>query len=173
MNQAYDNDMTADELLHLTNREGRHELVRGSLRTRKFADAIAGGIAAQIIGALLIAPYGRVYASAGFLIDRDPDTVRAPDAAFVRADRVVDTSGFFEGPPDVAFEVTSPGDTYSEIEEKTLDWLRAGVRAVVIVDPRTSSVRIHRTSGATNVTGAIEIDDVIPGWQLSLSEVFA
>ena len=137
-----------------------------------------GVIATQIIvslGAYVKAhALGRVYASeTGFRISRQPDTVRAPDAAFVRADRAVATRGFFEGPPDVAFEVTSPGDTYSEVEEKTLEWLRAGVRVVVIVDPRTSTVRIHRSAGATNVAEVIEIDDVIPGWKLALSEVFA
>jgi Uma2 family endonuclease len=117
---------------------------------------------------------GAVYASeAGFWISHKPDTVRASDAAFVRAERAIDTAGFFEGPPDIAFEVISPGDTYSEIEEKTLDWLHAGVRAVIVVDPRTESVRIHRASGATTVTDALEIDDILPGWRLSPSEVFA
>jgi Uma2 family endonuclease len=75
---------------------------------------------------------GAVYSpETGFRISRQPDTVRAPDAAFVRFERVTDTAGFFERPPDVAFEATSPGDTYSEIEEKTLDWLRAGVQDVI------------------------------------------
>jgi len=116
---------------------------------------------------------GTVYASeTGFRIGRSPDTVRAPDAAFVRTERVVDTRRFFEGPPDAAFEVVSPNDTYSEIEEKTLDWLRAGVRVVVIIDPRTRSARIHRREGATPVTDAIEIDDVVPGWKLSLASIF-
>ena len=135
-------------------------------------------VAAQIIASLVAHVkehrLGAVYASeGGFRISRQPDTVRAPDAAFVRAERVVDTASFFDGPPDVAFEVISPGDSYSEIEEKTLDWLRAGVRAVVVVDPRTESVRIHRIAGATSVAGVIEVDDIIPGWRLSLSEVFA
>ena len=49
------------------------------------------------------------------------------------------------------FEVISPRDTYSEIEEKTLDWLRAGVRAVIVIDPRTESVRVHRVAGAITV----------------------
>lgn len=99
--------------------------------------------------------------------------MRAPDAAFVRTERVVDTASFFDGPPDAAFEVISPGDTYTEIEEKTLDWLRAGVRTVVVVDPRTESVRVHRAAGATAVADVVEIDDVIPGWPLPLSELFA
>jgi Uma2 family endonuclease len=85
---------------------------------------------------------------------------------------VVDTDRFFEGPPDVAFEVVSPNDRYTEVEEKTLAWLSAGTSVVVIVDPRTRNVSIHRPSGATHVTDCIEIEDVIPGWKMQLSDVF-
>ncbi len=169
--------MTAGELLRLPDDGWRYELVRGELRKMSPSGARHARVAAQIIVSLGAyvkqRQLGAVYASeAGFRISRHPDTVRAPDAAFVRAERVVDTPGFFDGPPDAAFEVISPGDTYSEIEEKTLDWLRAGVRAVVVVDPRTESVRIHRPTGAASVTD-VEIDDVIPGWKLPLSEIFA
>ena len=170
--------MTADELQRLPDDGWRYELVQGELRKMSPSGARHSRVAAQIIGSLIAYlkdhPIGAVFASeGGFRISRSPDTVRAPDAAFVRSERVVDTVGFFEGPPDVAFEVTSPGDTYSEIEEKTLDWLRAGVLAVVIVDPRTSTVRVHRASGATNVAEAVELEEILPGWRLPLSEVFA
>jgi Uma2 family endonuclease len=170
--------MTADELLVLPDDGWRYELVRGELRKMSPSGARHGVVATEIIVSLgaYVKKHslGRVYSSeTGFKISRQPDTVRAPDAAFVRSERVVNTASFFDGPPDIAFEVTSPGDTYSEIEEKTLDWLRAGVRVVVVVDPRTASVRIHRSSGATTVNDVIEIEDVIPGWKLALSEVFS
>jgi Uma2 family endonuclease len=164
---------TADELLRLPDDGWRYELVRGELKRRPLAGALEGLIAARLITAVGRQRSGIVLAAAGFQISKNPDTVRAPDVAFVRSERVVDTVAFFDGPPDLAFEVTSPGDTYSGIEEKTLGWLRAGVRAVVVVDPRTASVRIHRSSGATTVNDVIEIEDVIPGWKLALSEVFA
>ncbi len=169
--------LTADELLRLPADEWRYELVRGELRKMSPSGARHGRVAAEIVGSLIAHVKrnrtGAVYSSeTGFRITRQPDTVRAPDAAFVRSERITDTAGFFEGPPDAAFEVTSPGDTYSEIEEKTRDWLRAGVQAVVIVDPRTKTVRVHRTNGAANLEDAIEIDDVIPGWRLSLAELF-
>jgi Uma2 family endonuclease len=116
---------------------------------------------------------GAVYSSeTGFRISREPDTVRAPDAAYVRSERVTATVGFFDGPPDAAFEVVSPGDTYTEIEQKTLASLRAGTKVVVIVDPRTKTARVHRTGSASNAEGVIEINDVIPGWRLSLAELF-
>ncbi|HVR39197.1 MAG TPA: Uma2 family endonuclease [Thermoanaerobaculia bacterium] len=169
--------MTADELLQLPDDGWRYELVHGELRKMSPTGADHGDVAAQIIISLGAhvnqKKLGKVYtAEAGFRISRNPDTVRAPDVAFVRAERVVKTPKYFEGPPDVAFEVVSPSDSYSDIEEKTLDWLRAGVRAVVIVDPRTKSVRLHRDARAVNVTDVLEIDDVIPGWRMALSEIF-
>jgi Uma2 family endonuclease len=169
--------MTADELLQLPDDGLRHELVRGELRTMSPSGAEHGSVAAEIIASLAAHvkahKLGKVYASeCGFRIERNPDTVRAPDAAFVRQERVVRTPRFFDGPPDVAFEVISPNDGYSEIEEKTLDWLRSGVKVVVIVDPRTRSARVHRPRGTESVSEVIEIDDVIPGWRLPLRDIF-
>ena len=169
--------MTADELLHLPSDGWRYELVEGELRKMSPSGARHGRVAAEIVWSLMAQMKrqrtGAIYSSeTGFRISRQPDTVRAPDAAFVRSERVTDATGFFEGPPDAAFEVVSPGDTYTEIEEKTLQWLRAGVRVVVVVDPRTKTVRVHRADSAMKVEDLIEIDDVIPGWRLSLAELF-
>lgn len=169
--------MTADELLRLPPDGWRYELVRGELKKMSPSGARHGRVAANLIASLLVHVkrnrLGVVYASeVGFRISRNPDTVRAPDAAFVRADRAVDTAAFFDGAPDAAFEVVSPNDSYTEIEEKTLEWLRAGVQVVIIADPRTRSIRVHRTSGASNVTDTVEIDDVIPGWRLPLADAF-
>jgi Uma2 family endonuclease len=169
--------MTADELLQMPDDGYRYELVRGELKRMSPAGARHGDVAAQIIislGAHVKARrLGKVYAAeTGFRIARNPDTVRAPDIAFVRAERVVNTSGFFEGAPDVAFEVVSPSDSYSEVDEKTTEWLRAGARVVVIVDPRTQRVNVHRAEGVTVGTNSISLDDVIPGWSMSQADVF-
>lgn len=140
------------------------------------------GIEHGAVAALIIASLGShvrehglgaVHASSGFCISRNPDTVLAPDAAFVRLERTVRTAGFFEGSPDAAFEVVSPDDLYTDVLEKTTEWLRAGTRTVVIVDPETKSARIHREGGDVDATEAIVIDDVIPGWRLPLAELFA
>jgi Uma2 family endonuclease len=169
--------MTADELFHLPDDGWRYELVRGELRKMSPAGADHGSVGAEIIASLVAHVkkhrLGKVYNSdTGFRISRDPDTIRAPDAAFVRAARAVATHRFFEGPPDVAFEVVSPNDRYTEIEEKTRDWLRAGVLAVVIVDPGAKSARVERRGGGAPVAEVIEIEDVLPGWKLPLAELF-
>jgi Uma2 family endonuclease len=168
---------TADELLRLPDDGYRHELVRGELRTMSPAGSRHGRIAARIIARLSShvdeRSLGTVYSSeTGFLIARDPDTVRAPDAAFVRTERVIDTPSYFPGPPDFAVEVISPTDSYSDVEEKTLAWLRAGVRAVLVLDPSTRSAVVRRASGATIAVDAIEVEDVVPGWRLPLAELF-
>jgi Uma2 family endonuclease len=170
--------MTADELLRLPDEGWRYELVRGELQQMSPTGARHGEVAAQLVASLVMfvnrQRLGKVYSSeSGFRIAREPDTVRAPDAAFVRTERVVRTSKFFDGAPDAAFEVISPSDSYSQVVEKTRQWLRAGASVVVIIDPETETVRVHRTGSTTPVNDVLQIDDVIPGWRLPLAELFA
>lgn len=169
--------MTAEELLQRPNDGSRYELVRGELRTMSPTGFEHGDVAAVIAGSLI--NYVRtnrlgkvVITDVGFRIEHNPDTVLGPDIAFVRSERVVKTRKFYEGAPDLAIEVVSPNDRYSEVEEKTAQWLRGGTAAVIIVDPARSSVRIHRASETVDVTETIAVDDVVPGWRLPLSEIF-
>ena len=160
--------MTADELLRLPRDEWRYELVRGHLKKVPRSGAFHGRVAANLIASLVNHVkrnrLGAVYASeTGFQIETNPDTVLAPAVAFVRAERAVDRSGFFEGLPDAAFELDS---------SKEAAWIHAGTHAVVIADPRTKSIRVHRAAGAVSVADTVEIDDVIPGWRISLADVF-
>ena len=169
--------LTADELLRLPDDGFRHELVRGELRKMSPAGArhsrIAVRIAARLLAYVEQHRLGAVYgADGGFILSRNPDTVRAPDVSFVRAERVLDTAGFMPGAPDLAVEVISPSDLYSEVDAKTLEYLRAGTRAVVIVEPEKRTVRVHRASGSVLVEDVLSVDEVVPGWTLPLSELF-
>ena len=122
---------------------------------------------------------GKAYAAeTGFKLESDPDHVLAPDAAFVireRAESASKIQGFYPGPPDLAVEVISPSDTYSEVEEKVADWLDAGTQAVVVVDPRRRTVKVHRSvTDAAVLTEAdtLAVDDVVPGWEMPVMEIF-
>jgi Uma2 family endonuclease len=129
---------TAKELLRMPDDGFRYELVRGELRKMSPAGHRHGRIAGNITSSLglhvVANKLGRVYvADTGFLISSDPDTVRAPDVAFVsqkRLDEVGDVEGYWPGAPDLVVEVISPGDTYTEVEEKVLEWLEAGALMV-------------------------------------------
>ncbi len=73
---------------------------------------------------------GFVYAAeTGYVLAQHPDTVRAPDVAFLRRERVEsagEANGYWKGAPDLVVEVVSSGDTRSEVEGKVAEWLAAG-----------------------------------------------
>lgn len=168
---------TADELLGLPDDGSRYELVEGELKPVSPA-GYEHGLIVNRINARLFAfaeqhRVGQVPASeTGFVVARNPDTVLSPDVSFVRAERAVDTRGFFPGPPDLAVEVVSPSDRFSDVLAKTRTYLRAGTVAVVIVEPASRIVQVHRTSGVTNVTDTLALEDVLPGWSMSLEDMF-
>jgi Uma2 family endonuclease len=173
--------MTADELLHVRIPDKRVELVRGRLVVREPAGLRHGRIAMEL--ARLLANYagdrgiGRVYAAeTGFAVARDPDTVRAPDVAFIRRDRLPDPEplGFPDLAPDLVVEVLSPGDRPGEVLAKVADWLSAGTRLVWVADPLRRVARVYRQDGSESIVTAeraLEGEDVLPGFACPLEAV--
>lgn len=175
--------VTADELLALPDDDHRYELVRGEVRRMTPSGARHGVLAARV--AELLGAHVRAHdlgvalgAETGFQLASDPDTVRAPDAAFVTRERLEATGmveGFWPGAPDLAVEVISPGDSYTEVQEKALGWLAAGSRMVLAVDPRRRTVTVYRSASDVRVLAAddaIDGGDVVPDWRVPLAELF-
>ena len=178
--------ITAEELLGMPDDGFRYELVRGELRKVPPAGSEHGAVAMNI--GRLLSGYveanglGRAYAAeTGFKLVSDPDTVRAPDAAFVSRERVEEAgrvAGFWPGAPDLAVEVVSPDDTHAQVVEKALAWLEAGCRMVLVADPERRTVTVYRSREDIRIlTGeageAIDGADVVPGWKLPVAEIFA
>lgn len=175
--------LTADDLLRLPANGMRRELVQGELREMTPAGYNHGRMAMKI-GSLLSVyveeqHLGEVCAAeTGFVLANNPDTVRAPDCAFVsrtRAQAVGDGMGFFLGAPDLVVEVISPPDTYTEVENKVEDWLAAGTRIVVVVNPRNRTLKVYRTPTdvkVLTVEDTFDGEDVVPGFQLPLRRLF-
>lgn len=175
--------VTAEDLLRLSGDGMRRELVRGEVRSMMPAGNVHGRTAINVSTPL--AQYvrehglGTVYAAeTGFKLSSNPDTVRAPDVAFVRRERVErigEVEGYWPGAPDLVVEVVSPNDSYTGLEEKVADWLRAGTRMVVVVEPRGRTVSVRRSRTEIQVfTEADHLDggDVVPGWSLPVAEAF-
>ncbi len=122
---------------------------------------------------------GRVTgAETGFRIGHDPDTVRAPDVGFVRAERVPPrpTRGFFQGAPDLAVEVLSPSDRAGDVLAKVQDWLGAGCRAVWLIDPANQTVSVYDDRHQTATLGMSDEligGQIVPGFCLPVAEIFA
>ena len=175
--------VTAEELLKMPDDGLRSELVRGEVRQTALAGSVHGRLAVNVAASLhqyvRESDLGIVCAvGTGFEIERDPDTVRAPDVAFVsreRIEEVGEVEGFWPGAPDLTVEVVSPGDLYTEVEEKVLGWLEAGSRMVVVVDPRNRTVSVRRNRAEAQVLSerdTLDGGDVVPGWELPVADVF-
>ncbi len=143
-----------------------------------------GRVACKIC--LLVAQYvsendlGAVLAAeTGFTLARDPDTVRAPDVAFVSKERIPppdQQQKFAELGPDLVVEVVSPNERTADIDEKITDYLDSGVRLIWVVYPGTKSVTEHRPDAApVNLAPSAELAgrDVLPGFRCKVSEFFA
>jgi Uma2 family endonuclease len=117
-------------------------------------------------------------AETGFILRRTPDTVRAPDAAFIAKDRVPVTGApktYWPFAPDLAVEVVSPSDRYDEVQTKVTEYLTAGTRLVWVVEPATRTIFVHRASGVVQSLHEGEElngEDVIPGFRCPVRRVF-
>lgn len=176
--------LTADDLWRMPDKGQRHELVRGELRTMTPAGFEHGAIGFNL--GLALGNFVKskklgivVSADTGFMLETDPDTVRAPDVAFVRQERVAAsglTRKFFPGAPDLAVEVISPSDILNEVDEKVEHWLQAGTQLVWVVNPRQKTVTVYQKDAHTRILtekDQLEGDPVLPGFQLAVAEIFA
>ncbi len=175
--------VTAHELEALGKPEPDVELVRGELVPVTPAGMEQGRLAGRI--AVKLGVYaeprrlGSVYvAETGFRLFQDPDTVRAPDVAFISAEREAGLGsrrGFFPGAPDLAVEIRSPDQTLAELEDKAREYLDAGARLVWLVAPPTRTVRVYAPGAAPTVRSMGDLLDggsVLPGFALPVAELF-
>lgn len=175
--------VTAEELLVMPDHGLRNELVRGEVRWMAPAGNVHGRIAVNVTTPLdqhvRENALGLVFAAeTGFKIESGPDTVRAPDVAFVRRERVEEVGeveGFWPGAPDLAVEVVSPNDLYTEVEEKVADWVDAGAGMVVVVNPRNKTVAVRHSQTEIIILGedgTLDGDEIVPGWSLAVRDIF-
>jgi Uma2 family endonuclease len=110
---------------------------------------------------------------------RNPDTVRAPEVAFVARKRIPAEGvpeGFWLFAPDLAVEVISPSDRFDDVLAKVQDYLHAGTRLVWVLHPRTTAAMVYRANGAVQLLqGHDELsgEDVLPGFRCRVQELFA
>jgi Uma2 family endonuclease len=174
--------MTADELIRLPRGRARHELVRGILRTFPLArmeEAIVTSEVCHSLGAFVRDRHlARVVVGVGFLLTVDPDTVRAPNVAFLRRERLESAGipqGYYPGAPDLAVDVVAFVDLYLDVHVKIAEWLERGTQLVFVVDHRRRKVAVHWTDQTFQELGVDDVldgEDVVPGWSLPVRDLF-
>lgn len=169
-----------EEFWHLAHRLTRAELVAGQVIELSLPGMRHGVVSLAVLVALSnhIAgqKLGVVVARTGFILSRNPATVRGPDAAVIVQARLGDQLPvrFFPGAPDLAVEVLSPDDGPGEVAAKVADYLKAGSGAVWVLDPEGATLTVH-TRGVSLKYGREEEvagDPVLPGLRIALRDLF-
>ena len=174
--------MTAEEFLLLPDDDMQRELVRGDVVEKMPSGgrhSVVGGDVHTELNIFVRAARSGVcpQADAGFVLSRDPDTVRSPDAAYVSHERLGPhgvPTGFFQCAPDLAVEVVSPSDRPGEIMEKVRDYIQAGTRLFWVIDPEKRMATVWRADSTVSFiseTGVLSGEDVLPGFDLALASV--
>jgi Uma2 family endonuclease len=183
MSRAATRLMTADELWNMRPDGMRHELVRGELRTMAPAGFEHGAVGMRLGAALFAYVEANdlgvvVMAETGFTIQRNPDTVRAPDIAFIRNEKIPAgglPKKFWTGTPDLVVEVVSPSDRPSEVDDKINNWLQCGAALVWVLNSAKRTMMVYRPDCAARailVDDMIDGEDVVPGFKLPLKKIF-
>ena len=175
--------MTAEELMQLPDDGFRYELVNGELEKMSPPGFPHGRVAMRLgiyVGKFILDQgLGEaVAAETGFKLTSNPDTVLAPDFAFVTNEQFEqgkDIEGYWPGPPELAVEVLSPSDRAGKVKQKISRWFNFGTKQVWIVDPKHSTVTVFRSpSDVTVFSGSddLEAQDLLPGFRISLGQIF-
>jgi Uma2 family endonuclease len=171
--------LTLEQFEQLPHDDLRRELDEGELFT--MSPALRGHGKLQVRISSLLHEFvsrhslGEAVTEVGFILSRAPDTVRAPDVAFIRAGRPEASAGFEEGAPDLAVEIVSPSDAASEMARKVNQYLRAGARAVWVVYPEEKQVHVFDSTGTARILDAaqtLSAPEILPGFSVPLSALF-
>ena len=174
--------MTAEELLRLPRGEGRrYELIRGVL-VEKMPTGDSHGDT-TVLTAYYLTQYTFDTGNGvtrtgepGFRLRTNPDTVRAPDVAWIASGRIPEgTEGYPELAPDLAVEVKSPGNSSAEMGEKASMWLAFGSHEVWILDPESSSVIVRKPNSepvSLSENEVLDGGDLLPGFSVEVWRLF-
>lgn len=178
--------MTAEEFRQLHDGIQHRELVHGEVIETMPPTPRHGKIAGVMYALLWLwikggkgGEGGHASVEGGYILSQSPDTVRAPDVSYVRAEHVPPEDApdtFWFVAPDLAVEVVSRSETASDVQEKVHDFLSAGTLLVWVVYPRTRTVVAHTPNGTARTYSeddTLDHPDVLPGFSCKVSELFA
>jgi Uma2 family endonuclease len=174
--------VTAAQLMAM-GEDAPFELIRGELRRVPPTDAghwlVSGAFATEFALYVHSGHPGRVLVGeGGFLAEQNPDSVVAPDVAFMHADRVRQIQNrrkYSVIPPDVAVEVMSPSNTRKEIAEKVKLYLDNGVRLVWVADPLRMTITSYTADTGVRIYHLgdhLDGGDVLPGFLVPVATFF-
>ena len=172
--------ITAGELLLIPDDDKQVELVRGVLTENPLPGDQHGVVVARLCwllgGFSDQTDCGGMSVRSGFLLERDPDTVRCPDLAWVAPGRIASSfAGYPELAPDLVVEVRSPNESQRHMAERAMMWLSHGVRMAVVADPGPPALTVYRPGQPPLALGEFDVfdgGDVLPGFTAAVWSFF-
>ncbi len=173
--------LTVSDYLHISDESHRHELSAGLLLSEPLPthhhDRTMRRLLRLLEAFVESKRLGEVFAEAGYLLARNPDTVRGPDLSFVSKERLegFEATRFFDGAPDLAVEILSPSNRPGQMHGKVADYFAAGARLVWLVDPASRTVSVYRevlTPRRLSAGDALDGGDVLPGLSIPIDAIF-
>jgi Uma2 family endonuclease len=174
--------LSSQDFWQLPDEGTRRDLVRGEVIETMPPGGQHGAIA--VVLAMLLRIWtkrnagGYVGVEAGYILARNPDTIRGPDVSYVQAKRIPPAGipeGFWDLAPDLAVEVVSPNETAEDVREKVRDFLHAGTPLIWTIYPRTREVIVHTPDGLARTFSpgdTLVFPDILPGFTCTVAELF-
>ena len=180
---AFHGELTAEDFDRVSQAGIRQELRAGKLFDTAPLDAGHISAANKIEESLRLYVLSRQLGlvkgiGTGVLLQRNPDTIRAPHIMYVPVSALPEGPGskkYIETIPEWVCEIITPDDYQCTVFDKTNMWLWHGVLMVVEAYPAERSVLVHRKGVPfETLTGddALDGGGVLPGFSLPLSEIF-
>ena len=174
--------ITADEFLAMPRDGNRYELVRGVL-IKKIPTGDSHGMVVALTAHYLTqyalsSGHGQTRSGeTGYILDRAPDTVRAPDVAWYSPDNLPPPGiqGFPDVVPDLVVEVKSPSNSNPEMTAMARMWLCYGAKVALVLDTQTETVIKHKPDSVPITLTADDVldgDAVLPGFSCLLRRFF-
>lgn len=173
--------LTAEEFWLLPEGEGKRELVRGEVVEWMPVGGTHGDVVSEMVfrlkGWAKAEQRGYVGTETGYIVQRNPDGVRAADVSFVARERIPESGipeGFWNLAPDLAVEVVSPFETADDIWDKVSDYLAAGTPVVWVIYPRRKQAQVHTPDGLARTLNAVDLLEhpALPGFSCKLGDLF-
>jgi Uma2 family endonuclease len=173
---------TAEDLLRLPSEGKRYELVKGKLIEMsppgRPHSVLTVWVLYLVFNHVRSGNLGEVSGpDAGFMLSRNPDTVRSPDISFISKDRLGPLEdSYYTVAPDLAVEVISPGNSETEMEEKITAYFRVGTLLVWYFYPQLRAIYVYHAPDKITVLGVddtLDGGDVLPGFKVNVKDIFA
>jgi Uma2 family endonuclease len=183
--------MALDEFIRRSHEQGPFEWIDGEIVQLMPTVSGHAKYGKRLFLALLPfeqAGLGEVFQEATFVIAENPQWVqgsRIPDVMFVLVETLAAFAARFASPddkpyilvPELAVEVVSPTDNYSDVLKKVKRYLKDGVLLVWVIDPQVKEVIVYRQGSKEQMTlsgdDILTAEPVLPGFQLKIAELFA